>query len=238
MEINELRIGRVVWYSDVEYTRSFNVCELLLPQEYIITHIYPGSYYVNVRLNPLNGSSDVVNLTITNKEISSFFCKTYSEAGEQFNYKIDRIIERIKDLEFLVPEALEKAFVFSDLTNLPTECHRLELNDVILNPQPPGYCFSYSIMNGAVYPFKVTYVNKFRYYGTPEQGGLVDVAGSYSKRVNYITFSNYGKDVLSTFYKTERDLYLDYCRDYDLVEGSILSKFEKSINKLEKLKIC
>ena len=235
----DLRPGRVVWYSKIELTGSFRIKKLLLPKEYYIKRVSTGAYFITIVITELYGSQSEFLSYVRYEDIPTIFSKTCEESIKQFNSKIDRAIEKIKDIISGVPERLEKAFVHSDLTNLPTECHRLSLSDVTSTSTSytVGWCFSFSTFYGISYPSRVISISRYRYSGTPETGGWIDVAGPYGK-TNLIQYSDYGKSATSTFYKTEKDLYLDYSRDYELIEKNIFDKFNRAIQKLEKLKIC
>ena len=232
---NILVRGQTVWYNDLEFTRTLSTKNEVKPEEFYIGSISVYSYYITVTLVSVTNPKQKIHAFVSYRSLNSRFSKTREESIYQYNHKLDNGIEIINSGLESYKIKLEHMFSRWSMKLLPPSVKIVSLESIRENPK----------LKSKIYAFG--YENIYRTGNVPSYIGNTDSVCIYDSAIlvegdwrssysNWVSNDDYGTNVMNTFYPTVGNLYLDYCRDKELILDRYSKVMDKAIKRLEKKK--
>lgn len=232
---NILVRGQTVWYNDLEFTRTLSTRNEVKPEEFYIGSINAYSFYITVTLVSVTDPKQKIQAFVSYKNLNSRFSKTREESIHQYNHKLDNGIEIINSGLESYKVRLEHMFSRWSMKLLPPSVKIVSLESIRRDPKLKSkiYAFGYeNIYRTGNIP---TYIDSTNEVYVNDYDILVE-GTRWTTYSNWVSNDDYGTNVMNTFYPTVGNLYLDYCRDKELILDKYSKIMDKAIKRLEKKK--
>lgn len=231
--------GQILWYNNIEFTASGNRRVDYKPELFKIENFDFRSYYSYLLISSV-GRNLAIRICIPNNRFNDYFHTTRVESIRSYNSKIDKEIERIRDIGGDTSmEIISSLFKGAELIGLNEDAEPLSLDAILnLEKKSPGsaeHPLGYMILLGKYCGLTLPrYAVRVRTIASSEEN---IVAGSNWLGKNIIKKCKYGENVLNSIYGSKEDLFIGFDRDFDVILEFINHQVENRINKLEKQKI-